>query len=169
MNSDLIVITFDDADEALKVSEAMQSMRKEPLLNLEQSVVVTRDRVGKVRLHQTRDLTTSGTPVNGDVLGLLAGLIFGNPAGAVWGVNVSETRNELIRRGFDDKFVKIIEAAVGNNGSAILFFVRRDGRSDRDEVLNVLGLFKGKVHHTTISPETERYLVQILEERKDPN
>jgi len=169
MNSDLIVITFDDADEALKVSEAMQAMRKEPLLNLEQSVIVTCDRVGKVRLHQTRDLAANDTMVNSDVLGLLAGLIFGSPVGVVWGVEVGEARHELTQRGLDDKFVQMIETSVGNNASAILFLVRRDSRSDRDEVLNVLGLFKGKVHHTTISPETEGYLVDILEERKTPN
>jgi uncharacterized membrane protein len=169
MNSDLIVITFDDADEALKVSEAMQSMRKEPLLNLEQSIVVTRDRVGKIRLHQSRDLTANGSMANGDVLGLLAGLIFGGPVGVVWGVDVSEARNELTQQGLDGKFVQIIETSVGNNTSAILFWVRRDSRSDRDEVLNVLALFKGKVHHTTVSLETERYLVQLLEERKPPS
>ena len=166
MNSDLIVNTFDDADEALKVSEAMQAMRKEPLLNLEQSVIVTCDREGKVRLHQTRDLTANGLGVHDDVLGLLAGLIFGSPMGVVWGVDVGGTMLELTRRGFDDKFVQVVQKLVGNNASAILFLVRRDSRSDRDEVLNVLGLFKGKVHHTTLSPETERYLGQVLTERK---
>lgn len=169
MNSDLIVITFDDADEALKVLEAMQAMRKEPLLNLEQSIIVTRNRAGKVRLHQTRDLTANDNVVNSDVLGLLTGLILGNPTGVVWGTDVGKARLELARQGFDDKFGQVIEASMGNNSSAIFFLVRRDSWSDRDEVLNVLGLFKGKVYHTTISPEMERYLVQVIEERKSPN
>ena len=168
MNSDLIVITFDDADEALKVSEAMQVMRKEPLLNLEQSVIVTRDRVGKVKLHQTRDLTANGYVVYDNVLGLLAGLIFGSPMGMVWGVDVGGTMLELTRQGLDDKFVQGVEKSVSNNASAILFLIRRDTRSDRNEVLNVLSLFKGKIHHTTLSPETEHYLMQVLEESKAP-
>jgi uncharacterized membrane protein len=169
MKSDLIVITFDDADEALKVSEAMQAMRKKPLLNLEQSVIVTRDRTGKIRLHQTRDITEIGTVANGEILGLLAGLIFGSPMGVVWGVDVGEKMHELTRRGFDEKFVRMIEQVVGNNTSAIVFLVRGDGRSDRDEVLKVLALFKGKVHHTTLSPEVERYLAQVLDESKPPH
>ncbi len=166
MNSDLIVITFDDADEALKVAEAMQAMRKEPLLNLNQSVVVTRNRMGRVRLRQTRDVTANGNVTNGDVLGLLAGLIFGNPMGVVWGVDVGEAVVELTQQGLDDKFLQVVEQSMGNNSSAILFLVRRDGHSDRDEILNVLGLFKGKVHHTTISPETECYLAHVLAESK---
>ena len=166
MNSDLIAITFDDADEALKVLDAMQAMRKEPLLNLEQCVIVTRDRAGKVRLHQTRALATNGEAANGEVLGLLAGLIFGSPIGVVWGVDVSQAMHALTQRGLDDKFVQMVEKSVDNNGSAILFLVRRDSRSDRDEVLNVLGLFKGKVQHTTLPPEIETYLAQVLAERK---
>lgn len=166
MNSDLIVITFDDADEAFKVLEAMQAMRKEPLLNLEQSVIVTRDRIGKVRLHQTRDLTVNGNTVDGDILGLMVGLIFGSAMGVVWGVDVGEARVELAQQGLDDKFVQVIETSMGNNSSAIFFLIRRDSRSDRDEVLNVLGLFRGKVHHTTISPGTERYLTQVFKEKK---
>lgn len=166
MNSDLIVITFDDADDALKVVEAMQSMRKEPLFNLDHSVVVIRDRMGKVRLHQTRDVTVNGSVTNGDVLGLLAGLIFGTTMGVVWGVVVDEAILELTQQGLDDKFVQVVEQSLGNNTSAILFLVHRDDRSDRDEILNVLSQFKGKLHYTTISPETERYLVQVLAERK---
>jgi uncharacterized membrane protein len=166
MNSDLIVITFDDADEALKVLDAMQAMRKEPLLNLEQCVVVTRDRTGKIKLHQTRDLTPGGDAAASDVLRLLAGLMFGSPIGVVWGVDVGQAMLALSRRGFDEKFVRMVEKSVGNNGSAILFLVRRDSRSDRDEVLDVLGLFKGKVQHTTLAPEIETYLAQVLAARK---
>jgi uncharacterized membrane protein len=169
MNSDLIVITFDDADEALKVFDAMQAMRKEPLLNLEQSIIITRNRTGKIRLHQTRDLTANDNVANGDVLGLLAGLILGNPMGVVWGIEVGEARLELARQGFDDKFGQVIATSMGNNSSAIFFLIRRDSRSDRDEVLNVLGLFKGKVHHTTITPEIDRYLLQIIETRIPPD
>ena len=168
MNSDLIVITFEDAAEALQVFNAMQVMRKEPLLNLEQGVIVTRDRLGKVKLHQTRDLTATGSVANGNILRLLTGLIFGNSVGVVWGIDVGEIRHTLTQQGFDDKFVRLIEQSVGNNASAILFLVHSDGRSDRDEILNVLGLFKGKVHHTTISPEAERYLAQVLAESKIP-
>jgi uncharacterized membrane protein len=166
MNSDLIVITFEDADEAVKVFNAMQTMRKEPLLNLDRSVIVTRDRMGKVKLQQTRDLTASGSVTHDDPLQLLAGLIFGSPVGVVWGVDVGDARKILSRQGLDDKFVHMIEQSVGNNASAIMFLVRRDDRIDCNEILNVLGLFKGKVHQTTISPEVEDYLAQILLEGK---
>jgi uncharacterized membrane protein len=169
MNNDLIVITFDDADEALKVSGAMQAMRKEPLLNLDQSVIVTRDRRGKVRLHQSRNLTANGNMTNGEVLGLLTSLIFGSPIGVVWGIAVGEQIQALTQQGLDEKFVQMIEQSVGNNTSAIVFLVRRDNRSDRDEILNVLRLFKGKVHHTTISPQVECYLARLLEEGKNQN
>ena len=163
MNSDVIVMTFDDEDEAEKVLEAMQSMRKEPLLSLEQAVVVTRERGGKVKLRQTRDLTGGGTVAGESVLSLLAALIFGRSLGTVWGVEVSQVVHSLTEMGFDEKFMDAVDRTMGDNTSAILVLVRRDSPSDPDEVLKVLTLFKGKIHQTTLSPSAEAYLGQVLE------
>ena len=162
MNSDLIVITFDDEDEAEKVLDAMQSMRKEPLLSLEQAVVVTKDRLGRVRLHQTRDLTAGGSVAGESVLSLLAGLILGSALGVVWGIDVGEIMGVLTEHGFDEKFMTTVEKTMGDNTSAILFLVRRDSTSDPAEVLKVLTLFRGKIHQTTLSPQAEAYLEMVL-------
>lgn len=163
MNSDLIVMTFDDEDEAVKVLDAMQSMRKEPLLNLEQAVVVTKEQVGKVRLRQTRGLATSGTVAGESVLSLLAGIIFGSSLGVVWGIDVAKTVRALTGYGFDEEFLTAVDKTMGNNSSAIMFLVRRDSTSDPNEVLKVLTLFRGKIHQTTLSPQAEAYLGQVLE------
>lgn len=163
MNSDLIVITFDDEDEAVKVLDAMQSMRKEPLLKLEQAVVVTKDQAGKVRLRQTRDLAAGGTVAGESVLSLLAGLIFGRSFGIVWGIDVGKAVRDLTGYGFDENFLTAVDKTMENNSSAIMFLVRRDSTSDPNEVLKVLTLFRGKIHQTTLSPQTEAYLEQVLE------
>ncbi len=161
MNSELIVITFDDMDEAMKVLEAMESMRKEPVLSLQQSVVVTRDRTGKTKLQQIREVTAHGTAKEDEILNLLAGLIFGAPLGTVWGIDVPQTIDEMVQRGFDQKCVAAINNSIDNDVSAILFLIPRASRSDPQEILNTLSLFKGKIFRTTISPDIAAYLAQL--------
>ena len=162
-NKKPVVITFDDEDEAVKVLDAMQSMWKEPLLKLEQAVVVTKDQVGEVRLRQTRDLAAGGTVAGESVLSLLAGLIFGRSFGIVWGIDVGKAVRDLTGYGFDENFLTAVDKTMGHNSSAIMFLVRRDSTSDPDEVLKVLTLFRGIIHQTTLSPQAEAYLEQVAQ------
>lgn len=48
MNSELIVMTYPHRADASTVLKAIQAMRKSPVLNLESSVLVTKNQDGKL-------------------------------------------------------------------------------------------------------------------------
>jgi uncharacterized membrane protein len=165
--SDPVVITFTDEKEAADVLDALRSMRRKRYIGLQDTVVITKNRNGVVRIHQTRDLTVEPNVPNHGVLGLLVGLTFGQSlGGVVWGIQVKQVMATLIDLGVDDKFMTIIEQTMDNDSSAIFFLMPEQNFRDTDELLVVLNQFSGSVHHTTIPSVAQAYLVKVLADEK---
>src|SRR5262249_37002095 len=76
--SNLVVVVFDDEVTAFEMRTALMKMQKEYLIQLEDAVVVTRDKNGKTKLDQVVNLTSAGA-IGGGFWGLLIGMIFLNP------------------------------------------------------------------------------------------
>jgi uncharacterized membrane protein len=142
VNSDLIVMTFDDGEMAQTVHEALRAMRKSQVLGLGDSVIMTTDGAGQVRLHRGSEAGTGLAP-------LLAEMILCSTGGEAPGLDGV---------GLDDEFVDTVVAALRRNHSALLFFIDSDGLSDTCELLNALALFCGTIHQTTLSPQSEALL-----------
>jgi uncharacterized membrane protein len=58
--SELIVVGFNDPEEADRVLLRLSKLRKEYLIDIEDAVVVVRDEHGKVHLKQGINLVTAG-------------------------------------------------------------------------------------------------------------
>ena len=161
--SDLVVITFTDEKEAAEVLDGLRSMRRKRYFGLEDTVVVTKNRNGVVRLHQTHDLTVEPNVSNRGVLSLLVGLTFGQSlGGVVWGIQMDQVMSHLTSLGVDDKFMTIIEQTMDNDSSAIFFLMPEQNFRDTDELLVVLNQFSGSVHHMTIPSAAQAHLVKVL-------
>ena len=138
MNSDLIVMTFDDGEMAQTVYEALQAMCNSQVLGLGDSVVVTTDGAGQVRQQQGPEASTGLAP-------FLAEMILRS---------LEVEASELDRVKLDDDFLNTIAVALRHNHSALLFFIDSDGLSDACELLNALALFCGTIHQTTLTPQS---------------
>jgi uncharacterized membrane protein len=161
--SDLVVITFPDEKEAADVLDALRSMRRNRYFRLQDVVVVTRNRQGVVRIHQTHDLTVEPNVSSHGVLSLLVGLTFGQyMGGKIWGIQVKKVMAELINLGVDDKFMTIIERTMDNDSSAIFFMMPEQNFRDTDELLVTLNQFSVNVHHTTMPSMALAYLDEVL-------
>jgi uncharacterized membrane protein len=147
MHNDLIIMTFDREEEAQRVYDSLRSMRKSPLLGLENTAMVTVDSAGSDTFHQKRKLPRDPKTTAGDVLSLMADLIFGNPS--------EETLRALTKKGLDEGFVEKVGQTMGKNSSALLFLVDYNSMSDTSELLSALALFRGKIHQTTLSSEAK--------------
>ena len=115
MNSDLIVMTFNDGQMAQTIYSALQVMRKSAILGLDDSVIMTRDGAGQVRLHPGAQSSTG-------LAGPLADLIFRSPEGVVPVVDGVK---------LDDGFVQAVVLALRNNSSALLIYLDSGGLGDR--------------------------------------
>jgi len=163
--SDLIVIGYEDKFKAEEVRTQLLKLQKEYLIDLEDAVVAVKDDSGKVKLHQTFNLTAAGA-VSGGFWGTLIGLIFLNPLiGLAAGAGAGALSGALADVGINDDFMKDL-AATFKNGSSLLFVLVR--KSTPDKVLAEVQGSGGKVIKTSLTHEQEQKLQAALDASKAP-
>lgn len=172
--SDLIVIGFDNMDEADKVLLKLHKLKKEYLVDLEDAVVVVRDEAGKVHLKQSMNLAAIGATsglLSGALWGGLVGLLFLNPLagfaiGGAIGAGTGALSGSLADYGIDDDFIKSLGETIPSNSSALFVLVRK---VQPEKVLTELSGLRGKVLKTSLSPEQETRLQEALSGTQPPS
>jgi uncharacterized membrane protein len=160
--STLVAVVFDDPTTAFEMRTALMKMQKEHLIELEDSVVVTKDEKGKTKLDQATSLTSAGA-IGGGFWGMLIGLIFLNPLlGAILGATAGGLSAKFTDIGLNDKMMKEMAASFKPNSSGLFILVRR---ATVDKVLSGLKEFagKGKVFQTSLNKDDESALRAALE------
>src|SRR5260370_26231022 len=76
--STLVVVGYDEHYHADEVLLKLRKLQRDYLLDLEDAAVAIKDQQGKLKLHQTVNLTAAGA-IRGGFWGSLIGLIFPNP------------------------------------------------------------------------------------------
>jgi len=156
----LVVLTFDDIDEAGKVRETIRSGQKHDLIQLDDSAIVTKDEDGQVHVKNELDRGVKIGMAGGGLVGLLiTGFIFG-PIGAVLlGAAAGGLIGASTGKGLQKSFVKEVSEAIKPNTSA-LFFIVRD--ANPNAVVAALKPYKGEVYYSSLDPEEEATLRRIL-------
>jgi uncharacterized membrane protein len=160
--SNLVVVVFEEETTAFEFRAALAKMQKDYLIEMEDAVVVTKDKDGKVKLHQAVNLTAAGA-IGGGFWGMLIGLIFLNPLlGAAAGAGAGALSGKLTDIGISDQMMKDVAAAFQPGTSALFVLVRK---ATPDKVLEGLKPFagKGKVFQTSLSKDDEATLRAVLE------
>jgi uncharacterized membrane protein len=167
--SDLVVIAFNGQDTADQVLNKLREMQKEYLVDLEDAVVVVRDRNGKVRIKQSVPMVRVGALSGaawGGLFGLLVGLLFLNPligwlSGVAMGAGAGALSGALTDYGINDDFIKEVGKSLEPGTSAIFALVRR---VNADKVLPELKEFGGRIIRTSMTNEQEQRLRAALED-----
>jgi len=165
--SDLIVLGFDDTTKARTVLAEIQELEREHLVDLDDAAVVVRDVNGKVKVHQTHDLSAvaaSGGFWWGGFFGLLMGWIVLNPllgwaAGAGIGTALGWWQGKSIDLGINDEFMKELGQTLKPNTSAIFVLIRH---ATLDRVIEDLEPYGGKLLHTSLTKKAEQNLKEAL-------
>jgi len=156
----LVVVGYDDMFKAEEVRIKLTKLQKDYLIDMEDAVVAVRDEKGKVKLHQSVNLTAAGA-VSGGFWGTLIGLIFLNPLlGLAVGAAAGAVSGALSDLGIDDKFMKELAGDM-KPGSSVLFVLVR--RATTDKVMDELKGTGGHVLKTSLSHEDESKLQAALE------
>lgn len=157
--SDLIVIGFNDEFKADEVLLKLAKMQKEHLVDLEDAVVVVKNKKGKLKVKQTLDLVTAGA-AGGSFWGLLIGLLFLHPLlGVTVGIVSGALSGALTDVGIDDDFIRELGKTLETGTSAIFILARK---VTPDKVLEELKPFDGKVLRTSLSNVEEANLKAAL-------
>jgi uncharacterized membrane protein len=152
MHSHLIVMTFEQEDEAQRVYNALQRMRGSSLLGLENAAALTKDRDGTFAVTRKRALSPAGVGSGDDLFRSIMALLFGDPP--------DEVLQALVREGFDERFREHVVQAMVSNCSAFVILLPRDSQVDRGRLLGILTLFEGQVLETTLPRPVEAILAQ---------
>lgn len=112
--SELIVVGFNNPEEADRVLLRLSKLRKEYLIDIEDAVVVVRDEAGKAHLKQSINTVAAGTTsgfLSGGLWGTFVGLVFLNPLagfvlGSTIGAGTGALTGSLIDYGINDDFIK---------------------------------------------------------------
>ena len=165
--SELVVVGFDDPQEADRVLTEMARLKKEYLIDLEDAVVAIRDPDGAVRIKQSINLVGIGAAqggLSGALWGTLVGLLFLNPliglaVGSAVGAGTGALSGSLIDYGIDDGLIRSIGETIQPNTSALFLLIKK---AQPDKVLQELSGFKGRVIRSSLSPEQEARLQAAL-------
>ncbi len=163
--AELVAIVYPDEGRAVEVMAKLKELSSQYLIDLEDAVFVTKNTEGKVKIHQSVDLTGAGA-VGGAFWGMLIGLLLFIPIGGmIIGAIAGAIGGKLADYGIDDKFAKSLSNEMKPGSSAIFMLVRK---ATTDKVEPELAKFGGKILHTSLSKDAEAKLQAMLNEASNP-
>jgi uncharacterized membrane protein len=161
--STLVVIGYNEIHKAEEVRLTLVKLQRDYLIDLEDAVAVTKDAKGKIKLHQTVNLTAAGA-ASGGFWGMLIGLMFLNPLlGLAVGASAGAVSGALVDLGINDQFMKDLAATLTPNSSALFVLV---SKSTPDKVLDEVKGTGGTILKTSLSHEDESRLQAALSAAK---
>lgn len=135
-----LFIYLDAPTKAYNVLHELEDMEFEHLVNLKDAVVVSKTARGKLRIHQTHEVTPGLGAISGGATGVIVGSLLAGPIGAglavggiaiglLAGSGIGALIASLIDTGIDDKLIHQLGSELQPNTSA-LFVLAKEGLED---------------------------------------
>lgn len=155
----LVVLGFDTADEALVVLHSLRKLESEGQIEFEDTAVVSRDADGKPHVKNELSGTTEAGAVVGGLIGALIGVLFLPLAGLAIGAAAGAGIAAALGTGVSHEFVEDVKAELTPGKSALFLVIKGVNMAP---ALSILRSHHGKVIQTTLDDETETQLREAL-------
>jgi uncharacterized membrane protein len=156
--SDLVAIAYPDLATAERVRSRLGEAIQARIIEIDDAVIVTRDRDGKIELQQAGSPAAAGA-AGGALWGGLIGLLFLAPlVGMAIGAAAGAATGALADYGVDDKFMKELGEKLTPGGAALIVLVRK---MTTDKVLDNIQE-QGHVIQSSLSNDDEKRLNEAL-------
>ena len=162
--SSLVVITFDNIEEAGKVREALHELEKKNLLKMDDAAIIVKDEQGKINVKNQTDRGVKVGAVGGSLLGLLFLGPFAPLAGIAIGALAGAGVGSMLDKGVPKDFAKEVSESLTPGTSAL--FVLVNG-ADPSSVRGALQNFHGHLYHSNLDTEAEETLRRALKDRPE--
>jgi len=161
--SNLVVLTFEDTEQAGQAFEALKKAQSGGYLKIDDAAVIVKEESGKVEIKNQLDTGVKWGAVGGGMLGLILASLFFPLAGLAIGAVGGALVGKALDLGVDKKFVKDVTETL-TPGSSALFVI---GSSDKPAVvLGALRPFKGTVYQTSLPTESVEALMDALKKKE---
>jgi uncharacterized membrane protein len=162
--AEITLIPVDSQTEGMAVLERLDDAVQDGTISIQDAALVYKTSSGKVKLHQTRGLTTGKGIVRGAVLGTLVGVMAG-PIGwaALGGGVLGGMWGKLRDKGVSNDFMKEVGRLV-DAGKAVVFVLADESSTA------TIDAFAGarNVEHYTLPEEAQKTLEEaIRSERRE--
>jgi uncharacterized membrane protein len=160
--SRLLAVELDDALRAQEALLAALGLHQREAIRIEDAAIVAKEATGRIRIHQTRDISTGQGAMAGTWLGMLAGLLFLMPlVGAALGAAVGGIWAKLHDIGISDRELKEMGESLAP-GSAALFLLFEPLATTT--LVREFRRFNGKVLRSTLPDDLTAEISAALEE-----
>ena len=160
--SNLVVLTFNDTEQAGQVFEAIKKAQAGGQVKVEDAAVIVKDKTGKVEIKNQLDSAVKAGAVGGGMLGMILASVFFPLAGLALGAVGGALVGKSLDKGVDQKFVKDVTETL-KPGSSALFVI---GSGDPAVVMALLRPFQGTVYQTSLPPELVDGLLSALKKKE---
>jgi uncharacterized membrane protein len=160
--SELVVLTFEDTEQAGAAFESLKRMQHSGQLKIDDAAVIVKDESGKVHLKNQLDTGVKMGAIGGGLLGLLLASVFFPLAGLLIGALGGALVGKTLHMGVDQDFVKDVTESL-QPGTSALFVM---GSGEPAAVRAALQPFQGTVYQTTLPPEAVDALQQALKNKE---
>jgi len=120
---ELIVIVFEEADQANQLLSRLKKLEKDGAIRLFDKATLVKDRRGKFKLNESRDIGAGRGSLFGAIVGSMVGLL-GGPAGALVGAATGAAMGGVVAGkldlGFSDGFLIEMGRNLKPGHSAVL-------------------------------------------------
>ncbi len=146
--NEVLVVAFPGETRAAEVLNELKQLNKEHLIHLKNAAIITRDRGGKVSIHETHDFDAKQGAVAGALAGGLLGMLRGDLVeGALLGAGAGFVASKVVDLGFKDDYLKQLAANLQPDSSAIVAIVLFD---HADQAVGELNLHGGTILRETL-------------------
>lgn len=153
--NDLIILTFEEREDAMWALRALAMMRGQHAFGLDYALHITRDRSGKMVLHQSTELPAYPHVPHRRVPSLLCNAIFSSSDDGHF--------RQLAQIGLDEFFLQRVTGALVPNSSALLIYVPSDDNLiDLQALLSAISLLSATLHRTSIPERIEQSLLNHM-------
>lgn len=158
-DTEIAIVTFDDMQKAKEVLASLKKMEKEELVKLDDAVIIVKDERGKLKVKETKDLTTGKGAAKGGVVGLVIGLMLGGPiGGALLGTLAGALAGKSIDLGVSKEKVEAVSESMANASSALLVQIES---GNKDALAAMLRQSGGELHEVSVTKEVAAEVSEV--------
>jgi uncharacterized membrane protein len=158
----LLAVEFDDGLRAQEALLASLRLHRREAIRLDDAAIVTKDSRGKIRIHQTKDVTPGQGAVAGTWLGMFAGLLFMAPlVGAALGAAVGGIWAKMRDIGISDRRMREMGEQLSAGAGALFLLLDPVAPTT---LVRELRRFDGKLLHSTLDDDLTAAIRSALDE-----